>query len=118
MPRQTDSLPGQEGSMTQPNTSKKKLAPLCVAVSTLENYPVCVVNVRRSCSGVCSLQTTVHLLKMCSCTSNSLSFVLPFCAYLAVCSQSVLYTASVSMCVYLNVSFSEGNYSMSCVECD
>lgn len=114
MPRQTDSLPGQEGSMTQPNTSKKNLAPLCVAVSTLENYRVCVVNVRR----VCSLQTTVHLLKMCSCTSNSLSFVLPFCAYFGVCSHSVLYTASVSVCVYLNVSFSEGNYSMSCVECD
>lgn len=83
--------------------------------TTLETYSERVCLCAWTLSAAPRRQTRVHLFKICSCKSNSLSFVLPIYAFSRVArAWSELYTVRSGR-VYLYVSFPESNYSMSCV---
>lgn len=117
MPRQTDSLSGQEGSMTCPTPRKKKKN---TTVYVWQDLPlkftpcVCVcVNTQRCGSGAANLK--VHLLKMCSCKCNSVCRLFCLFMHTFTCHVHKVCIHCEWECVFQYVSFSEGNYSVSSV---
>lgn len=114
MPRQTDSLPKQEGSMTC--STPRKNTPLCVQWDLSLKLSVYLHIYLYVCVCVCVVQVfpwckPKHTCsKLCSCKCNSFRFVLPVYAYFyKVCGQSVSHSVGESVCS------EQGNYSMSCV---